>query len=62
MKHSEQASPALLRALQLDSLQRSGCSFRLGDFFPAEWLGLEALREGREIMAKEARENTEKEM
>jgi hypothetical protein len=45
-------SDSFLRALQLNALQRSGCAFRLADLPPADWMLLEALREGRESAAR----------
>lgn len=61
VKHNEQPSPSLLRAIRLEELVKSGCTFRLEDLAPADWLCLEALREGREIVAQEAQKRREAE-
>lgn len=51
-----QPSNSFFRAIQLATLQRSGCSLLLADLSPMDWMLLEALREGRELAAQDAKE------
>jgi len=49
-------SANFLRAIQLETLQRSGCSFGLADLSPADWMLLDALGEGRRAIAQQPRD------
>lgn len=61
MKETGEPTAWLSHLLQLERLKESGCQFRLTDLSPGEWMGLTALREGREIAMQKAREEDEKE-